>query len=160
MVWKRYKWYLTTLEMTSHNEAEAVIWRYSGKNCSMVFHKIHKKTPVPESLLNNIAGCRSTALSNREDSTCFDVHSFTQKFLKQLVIELFIELLTEVISNVQRRTSNLRNDFTSDNYEYKFLSSIFDILLTKWCTLITVKLFEKVCFRENNYLLIWRVHDK
>ena len=39
-------------------QTEAVTQRRSAKNVFLKFRKIHRKTPVPESLFNKVAGLR------------------------------------------------------------------------------------------------------
>ena len=42
---------------------------FCKKRCSKKFHKIHKKTPVPESLFNKVAGLKPATLLNRGSGT-------------------------------------------------------------------------------------------
>ena len=42
---------------------EAVVQRCSVKKLVLEFHKVHRKTPVPESLFNKIAGLRPDNLT-------------------------------------------------------------------------------------------------
>ena len=38
---------------------------FCKKMCSWKFHKIHRKTPVPETFFNKAAGLRATTLSKK-----------------------------------------------------------------------------------------------
>ena len=52
-----------------HLYAEAATRVVLCKKCSLKFHKIHKKTPVPESLFNEVAGLKPATLLKRESGT-------------------------------------------------------------------------------------------
>ena len=55
--------------------------KVAGKRCSQKFRKIHKKTPLPESLFNKVSGLRpATVLKKRLWHRCFPVNF--AKFLK------------------------------------------------------------------------------
>ena len=58
---------------------------FCKKRCSQKFHKIHKKTPVPESLFNKVAGLRpATLLKKRLWHRYFKVqpYSYERKTLE------------------------------------------------------------------------------
>ena len=52
-----------------HLYVEAATRGVLCKKCSLKFHKIHKKTPVPESLFNEVAGLKPATLLKRESGT-------------------------------------------------------------------------------------------
>ena len=72
------------------------------------FYKIHRKTPVQESLFNKVAGLRSaTLLKKRLWRKCFPVN-----FVKFLRTPFFIERLWWLLLNIQ----NTSNKFLSEYY--------------------------------------------
>ena len=52
--------------------AEAVAWRCAVKKVFLKFRQVHRKTPVPESFFNKVAGLRpTTLLKKRPRHKCF-----------------------------------------------------------------------------------------
>ena len=61
---------------------EEVVQRCSVKKCFLKFHKIHKKTPVPESLFKKVAGLKPAILLKKGLwNRCFPVNFV--KFLRK-----------------------------------------------------------------------------
>ena len=58
---------------------------FCKKMCSWKFHKIHRKTPVPETFFNKVAGLRpATLLKKRLWHRCFPVNF--AKFLRTIFL--------------------------------------------------------------------------
>ena len=65
------------------------------------FRKIHRKTPVPESLFSKFAGLRTATLLKRDSNRCFPVN-----FAKCLRTPFFKEHLLMVASNLVHYINN------------------------------------------------------
>ena len=57
-------WTMLLYSTNCSKAIEAVVWRSSLKRCSLKFRKIHRKTPVPESLFNKVAGSACNFIKN------------------------------------------------------------------------------------------------
>ena len=87
---------------------------FCKKRCSQKFHKIHKKTPVPESLFNKVAGLRpATLLKKRLWHRYFKVqpYSYERKTLelwprkKNVVLQCYVSCIPAC--NVQVSACNV-----------------------------------------------------